>query len=171
LKPEDDFTAYAAARWATLVRTAVMLGCPPHEAEDVAQTTLVRCLRHWNRVRASANPDGYVYRVLANALIDRARRPWRRETPASAPDDTSRLAADIADDIAVRDAVESALDELSGDQRQVVVLRFVADLTEQQTADALGVPLGTVKSRAARALARLAESPRLDGLTSRRDRR
>jgi RNA polymerase sigma-70 factor (sigma-E family) len=171
VRPDDDFTAYVAARWATLVRTAVLLGCRPHDAEDVVQTALVRCLRHWSRVRASANPDGYVYRVLVNALTDSTRRPWRRETPAVAPDDVGGISADIADEVAVRVAVLSALYVLPDEQRQVVVLRFVADLTEQQTADVLGLPLGTVKSRASRALARLGDSPQLDGLTSRRNRR
>ncbi len=61
----------------------------------------------------------------------------------------------------VADLVQRALAGLSVANRQVVVLRFFADLTEQQTADALGIPTGTVKSRLSRAFAQLAEDAHL----------
>lgn len=54
---DEDFAEYARARWPALVRTAVFLGADPHEAEDLAQATLVRCLQRWIRVRAADEGD------------------------------------------------------------------------------------------------------------------
>ncbi len=64
-------------------------------------------------------------------------------------------------DVEVTDAVERALSGLTPEHRAVVVLRFYAHLTEQETADSLGIALGTVKSRTSRALAALAGSEHL----------
>ena len=59
----DEFTEYVTARWPTLVRSAVLLGCTPSEAEDLVQSALERCLLKWNRVRAAEDRDAYVHRV------------------------------------------------------------------------------------------------------------
>jgi RNA polymerase sigma factor (sigma-70 family) len=102
----------------------------------------------------------YVRRILVNAHTEWWRRRWRYEQPAdrlpdrAGPDD---LAADQAD----RDRLARALALLTSRERAVVVLRFYADLSERETAQALGVAPGTVKSACARALAKLRISPQL----------
>lgn len=150
---DPDFSAYVAARWSGLVRAAVLLGCARPDAEDLVQTALVRCYRAWPRVRRADDPDAYVYRVLLNCLASSRRRRWWGERP------TAELpaveATDHAELASVRASVVAALAGLGEDQRRVLVLRFWADLTEQQTAEVLGVAVGTVKSRTSRALARL----------------
>lgn len=172
---EAEYTAYVERAWPTLVRTAVFLGAAPHEAEDLAQATLVRCYTAWERVAGADNPDGYVYRMLLNALRDSRRTRWWRDRASTGgtidghspvddgPVPDARPAPDEA--IAMADAVHRALGALSMPNRTVVVLRYFVQLSERQTADVLGIAPGTVKSRLSRSLARLAESDHLLDLT------
>ena len=155
-----DFEEYVAARWARLVRSAVLLGCPEDDAEDLAQTTLTKALRSWHRVTAAAEPDAYVHRILVNALHDMRSRRWRGELPTDDLPEEGRE-ADHLTGVAVR----RALAAMSREHREVLVLRFYADLSERGTAEALGLPVGTVKSRTARALAALADDDSLTGMT------
>ena len=163
---DEDFASYVAARYPRLVRSAVLLGAPRSDAEDVVQSALVRCYRSWTSVVSAHDPDAYVYRVLANSLAKSRRRRWWGETPSEElPDDGARH-HDHAGDVATSVTLRRALMVLPFDQRSVLVLRYFADLTEHQTAAALGVPVGTVKSRAARALTALAGNPSLSRIPS-----
>jgi RNA polymerase sigma-70 factor (sigma-E family) len=151
---ELEFTELVNSRWATLVRSAMLLGCPPAEAEDVVQAALTRCYQNWRQVRRAESPNAYVHRVLVNTFIDRTRRRSYGEVPVGEP-----VGADVAGgaaDLDLRMDLASALRVLSDQQRIVVVLRYYLDLSERETAQALGVPAGTVKSRLARGLAALA---------------
>lgn len=148
---DEDFSTYVAARWSSLVRVGVYLGCSPTEAEDLVQTTLLRCYRTWPRVRTADRVDAYVHRALVTTLAKSRRRLWRGEVPTSELPEGP--AHNVTADSDARADLHRALERLSSDHRAVLVLRFVGDLTEQQTAAALNVPLGTVKSRVARALA------------------
>ncbi|MBS42965.1 MAG: SigE family RNA polymerase sigma factor [Nocardioides sp.] len=162
---EAEFTAWARDAWGALVRSAVFLGCDLHEAQDVAQTTLVKAYAAWPRVAAADDRTAYVYRMLVNALRDARRRRSASERPAEhLPVDRSGGTPDAADGGATADAVHRAMAGLSPLNRQVVVLRYFAGLTERQTAEALDVPPGTVKSRLSRALAHLAADDHLDDL-------
>jgi RNA polymerase sigma-70 factor (sigma-E family) len=156
---DDEFSEYVGARWPTLVRAAVLLGCSRHDAEDVVQTALARCYVAWTKVSRADNRDAYVYRTLVNTLRDSQRRHWWREQPVPSLPDVSR--PDDTTHIDLADAVERALDELTLDQRAVVVLRYFGHLTERETASALGVAVGTVKSRMSRALAVLSDNEHL----------
>lgn len=155
----ESFDDYVSARWPRLVRTVVLLGADVHTAEDVVQSALARCCFRWDRITQTRDPDAYVHRVIINGFIDGRRRFWHRETP------TEKMPAGLADDssdrVGDRDLVHGALLRLPTAQRQVVVLRFFADLSEQQTADALNVAVGTVKSRTSRALTALAADSHL----------
>ncbi|GAA4374307.1 SigE family RNA polymerase sigma factor [Nocardioides caricicola] len=157
---DDEFGEYVAARWSRLVRAAVLLGCTPHEAEDVVQTALTRCLVKWSKVQRADDRDAYVHRILVNTFIDQRRRMWRREVPTEQLPDTAL--ADVA--TATVDAVglDRALAALGRDQRIAVVLRYYLDLTEVQMASVLGVAPGTVKSRLSRALTALGADSNLN---------
>ncbi len=159
---EAEFAAYARDNWGTLVRAAVFLGCSVSEAEDLAQTTLVRCYTSWDRVANADNREAYVYRMLRNCLRDSKRRRWWGERPTEHVPDT--VSPDRTAHVDTADAVHRALDGLSRINREVVVLRYFVQLTEQQTADVLEVPAGTVKSRLSRALAQLAADHHLGDL-------
>ncbi len=147
-----EFSEYVAARRPTLVRTAVLLGCPQPDAEDVVQTALLRCFRSWRRVVRADQPDAYVYRVLVNVLHDARSRRWNGELPTEQLPEQAAADADLITGLAVR----RALAAMSPEHREVLVLRYYADLSERDTADVLRIPPGTVKSRTARALAALA---------------
>lgn len=158
----EEFTEFAGARWISLVRSAVFLGCSLDEAEDLAQTAQLKCYLSWSKVRRADDQDAYVFRVLLNSLRDSKRRRWWGEQPTDEVPDPSQ--PDATHDLDTSDAVERALGALSAEQRAVVVLRFFAHLTERQTAIALGIAPGTVKSRTSRALASLADNPHLADL-------
>lgn len=148
---DEDFSAYVAARWATLLRTATYIGCSASEAEDLVQTTLIRCYRPWARVRRADHIDAYVHRVLVTTYARSRRRLWHGEVPTDQPPE--RADASFTSTSDARADLRAILGGLSVDHRTVLVLRFITDLTEKQTADVLGIPVGTVKSRVSRALA------------------
>ncbi|HEY9564629.1 MAG TPA: SigE family RNA polymerase sigma factor [Nocardioides sp.] len=156
---QADFADYAAARWTTLVRAAMLLGCPLHDAEDLVQTTLEKAFVSWRKVEQAQHRDAYVSAMLLNTMRASRRRRWWRERPTeSLPEST---APDSETDLAARDAVERALGSLTKEQREVVVLRFHLQLSEAETARVLGIPPGTAKSRLSRALSTLSTSPHL----------
>jgi RNA polymerase sigma-70 factor (sigma-E family) len=116
------------------------------EAEDVAQETLARAFVHWRKVRTYA--EAWVVRVAGNIAIDTWRKGSRIEHSAT-PDTTT------PEPTAQRVDLHRALATLSKRQREVLVLRFLADLPEADVARALGCSPGSVKVHAARGLAAL----------------
>ena len=157
-----DFSEYVAARRPTLVRSAVLLGCPQADAEDVVQTALLRCYRSWRRVTRAEQPDAYVYKVLVNTLRDARARKWSGELPTDELPDHPADATDPTTGLAVR----RALAAMTTEHREVLVLRYYADLSERETAAALDIPPGTAKSRTARALAALAADSNVTNVRS-----
>ena len=159
---DEDLSAFVAARWPTLVRSAQLLGCSPSEAEDVAQSTLMRCLVHWDKVDRAADRDAYVHRILINVLRAARRRRWNSETAVEFPPD--RPGPDEFGAVETSDSVLRALRRLPLDQRVAVVLRYYLHQDEAQMASVLGVAPGTVKSRLSRALKTLAADDQLTDL-------
>ncbi|GAB3671704.1 SigE family RNA polymerase sigma factor [Actinocorallia lasiicapitis] len=152
-----DFTEYAAERSPRLFKTAFLLCRDSGQAEDLLQVTLLKAWRVWRRIEG--DPDPYVHRILVNAHLSARRRLWRREVvvdalPEIAQDDGLRA-------LDTRTALVDAMARLPRRQRAVIVLRFFEDLTEAQTAAAMGCSVGTVKSQTSRALATLRIDPRL----------
>lgn len=142
---DDEFEAYVARAWPSLVRSAVLLGCELHEAEDLVQTVFVRAYRSWRKVSSAASPDAYVYRMLVNCHHDSHRRHWWGEQPTAAPPD--RPDHDRTTEVDDADVVSRALRRLDRDQLEVVVLRFYAQLSERETAEVLAIPADRGRSR------------------------
>lgn len=165
---DGDFSAYATARWGSLVRSGIVLGCTLDGAQDLAQTTLLRCYTAWRKVQRAENRDAYVYRILLNCHRDSRRRKWWGERPTSVVPEQGT--PDTTGDLDTADAIRRALADLSPVHREVVVLRYYAYLTERQTADLLGIAPGTVKSRLSRAMTQLADSTHLTDFTERPSR-
>ena len=159
---EAAFAAFAGGRWLTLARSAVLLGASHHEAEDLAQTVLMKCYVSWSRVSAATHPDAYVMKILLNEFRSSRRRRWWQERPTAALPEVT--APDATHGIDGADAVARALDGLGKAHREVVVLRYYAHLTDRQIADVLGVAEGTVKSRLSRAHRQLASDEHLTAL-------
>lgn len=155
----DGFAEFVADRSPALLRAAWLLTGDPGRAEDLLQTVLAKAWRHWRRI-ADGSPEAYVRQAMVNTYITWWRRRWRAEVPASAPPDRG-VDADLAGESADRDAVRRALARLTRQQRAIVVLRYVEDLSVAETAAVLGCSPGTVKTLASRALAVLRTDPHL----------
>jgi RNA polymerase sigma-70 factor (sigma-E family) len=154
-----EFTEFVRAASPGLLHTAWLLCGDPHRAEDLVQTALVRTYGAWRRVRRE-EATAYARRILVNANTDWwRRRPWR-EQPTDAPPDRP-AGPDHTGRTESRDALVRALGRLGPRERAVVVLRYYADLELTEVADLLGITVGTVKSAASRALAKLRVSAEL----------
>jgi RNA polymerase sigma-70 factor (sigma-E family) len=125
-----------------------------HLAEDLVQTALGKSFPAYERVSRDGSFEAYVRRVLFTTYAAWWRRRWNGERP------TELLPETPADDPGRdgRQDLARALAALPRGQRAVVVLRYVEDLTEAQTAELLGISVGAVKSQNARALAALRAS-------------
>lgn len=147
---ERDFEAFVAGSGQRLLATAVLLVGDRQQAEDLVQVTLERTARRWSRLAGA--PEAYARVVLVHLVVDRRRLRRLREVPL----DTDVVGGrDPADRVAVRSALLTGLRQLPPRQRAVVVLRYIEDCTEAETARVLGVGVGTVKSSAHRGLERL----------------
>ncbi|WP_460702199.1 SigE family RNA polymerase sigma factor [Myceligenerans halotolerans] len=152
--PVAAFTAFAQDSTPALYRIAYLLCGDPHRAHDLVQLALERTYKAWRRV-GDGDPFAYARRVLATARIDTWRRT-RREVLSDDPIGNDGPAAPSSDmEIAERDRLLRALMTLPVKQRRVVVLRYLLDRSEKETAAELGLSAGTVKSTASRAVARL----------------
>ena len=148
----DSFEEYVAARRSALLRTAYLLTGDAHEAEDLVQTALIKAVPHWSRI--ADHPEPYLRTVLAREAVSRwRRRRWREIHTDRVPDAPVEGPGDD------RLALRQALARLAPRQRAVIVLRYYEDLTEAETARVLGISVGTVKSQARDALARLRAEP------------
>jgi hypothetical protein len=147
-RDDSEFAAYLAARWPSLVRTLVLLEVPERAAHGVALDALTRIHPDFPRLSREEDVDVAVYRELFAARDRRARRESDTQAPMAAQAET--VAADPPADVPEwlvepRERLEqlrAALDTLPPDDRTVVVLRHVAELTDDQTADVLERPVG-----------------------------
>jgi RNA polymerase sigma-70 factor (sigma-E family) len=155
-----SFEQFVEGSSSRLLTMAIMLtGHNRTDAEDLLQTVLERAFRRWHRICRTGDPGPYVRQMLVNASIDRWRLLRRRPEQPLEPDDGPPAAGltspDQAAALAEQDLLWRALAQLPPGQRAVLVLRYYEDLTEAQTAAALGCSVGSVKTQAFRALARL----------------
>jgi RNA polymerase sigma-70 factor (sigma-E family) len=150
---ERALRRFVAERGDRLLGTAALLAGSRDAGEDLMQSALERLLRNWRRVEG--DPESYVRRTLYNLAVDgwRRQRLWQRKAVLTEPDPPADLAAAVD----LRDAVIRMLVQLPPRQRAVVVLRYFEQLSEAETAQALGCSVGTVKSATSRGLARLRE--------------
>ena len=157
------FEDFVAARSTALWRSAFLLTGDAQKAEDLLQTALVKTWRRWSSIDRRETAEAYVRRALVTTYTDWWRRRWNGETPTlDLPDRAGAPESEAMARVEVRRDVLTALATLPRGQRAVLVLRYFDDLTEQQTADTLGISVGTVKSQASRAIAALRSSPALD---------
>ena len=158
-----DLDAYAVlvARYTVRAHRAAFLLGAGEESDDVVQEAFVKAFRHLARFRVGEPFGPWLLRIVANETRNLARSRRRRAalalrlpsaesggTAADSPVDTV-LAAER------RAQLVAALNALPDRERQVLVCRYILDLSEAETAQVLGWPLGSVKSRTARALNRL----------------
>jgi RNA polymerase sigma-70 factor (sigma-E family) len=152
---DGEFDDFVRTRSGALLRSAYLLTTDRHAAEDLLQETLERLYGAWRGVHD--NPDAYVRRIMINRATDR----WRRRRPeAPLSEGNPPAVPDHADMVTTRRAVLAALRALPTRQRIAVVLRYLDDLSEAETAEAMGCSAGAVKSHVARGAAKLREALR-----------
>jgi RNA polymerase sigma-70 factor (sigma-E family) len=150
---DEDFARYVRARQHALLRAAYLVCGDAHLAEDLLQQAFTKVALRWDRLR-SENPDAYVRRILYRDAVSSWRRTRRESLVEALPD---RGSPDASARVVDRLDVARALAALTPKQRAVVVLRYFEGRTEADTAEVLGVSVGTVKSQTHAALARLRE--------------
>ncbi|MCW2780442.1 MAG: SigE family polymerase sigma factor [Marmoricola sp.] len=150
---DADFEAWMVARHGALLRTAYLLTGDSHSAEDLVQTSLAKLYLAWDRVQDREHIDAYARRILVNEHRSGWRRPWRKREVVS--EQVPERGAPAAEYDGESDALWDFVSTLPPKQRAVIVLRYYEQLSEAETADVLGVSVGTIKSQASRALATL----------------
>ncbi len=153
----DDFDCLVDEHAPALYRTAYRLTGDAHEAEDVVQETFRSAWRNRERFDKRQGPRAWLAAILRRRVVDRWRRVHRCPTPAG--ETPLEIAVDGQDPLAdeYTDEMQTALARLPEELRETLLLVVVSELTHQETADLLQVPLGTVLSRVSRARKRLRE--------------
>ncbi|WP_344942513.1 SigE family RNA polymerase sigma factor [Terrabacter ginsenosidimutans] len=158
----ESFDDFVATRSTRLLRTAYLLTHDRALAEDLVQTSLAKAWFSWGRIEG--RPEAYVRRIMVNTYSSWWRRRWNgEEATADLPERGAGQGFRPGEDVRVDDRTDlwRALARLPRRQRAVVVLRFYEDLSEAETADIMQCSVGTVKSQASRALAKLRVDPSL----------
>jgi RNA polymerase sigma-70 factor (ECF subfamily) len=143
----DAFAALAGSVVDRLYATAVLILRDHALAEDAIQETIVRAWRDLPSLRDPEKFDAWLRRLLTNVCRDEGRRQRRRGAEITLLPLHEPAVDDSSEALVSQDALERAFRRLSGDQRAVVVLHYYDGLSQREVADAMGLPLGTVKSR------------------------
>ncbi|MFG3496678.1 SigE family RNA polymerase sigma factor [Streptomyces sp. NPDC047886] len=149
-----EFHAFFERHYADLARFAHLLTGEADAADDLAADALLALWHRWDRVRAADHPAAYARGVVANLARSRVRSAVRERRRVALFWDRRSDRCDDPDIPAVVD-VQEALRRLPFRKRACVVLRHAFDLSERETALALGVSVGTVKSQTSKGLAQL----------------
>jgi RNA polymerase sigma-70 factor (sigma-E family) len=131
-----------------------------HLAQDLVQEALTKTYAAWPRLRDPRNAEAYCRRAITTTAITWFRRKgWNNERPTEYLPEASGVSGPESPETSVteRDDMWQALLELPPRQRAALVLRFYEDLSESQTAEAMGCAVGTVKSQVSAALTKLRE--------------
>jgi RNA polymerase sigma-70 factor (ECF subfamily) len=148
----DAFSELAARSIGRLTAAARMILRDEYGAQDAVQDTLVEAWRSLPGLRDPDRFEAWLRKLLVRACFSRARRSTRRSqveirlTPADEP-----AIGGVEQDLAIHDQLERGLARISAEQRAVVVLVYYLDLPLAEAAQAIGIPIGTTKSRLNRA--------------------
>lgn len=144
----EAFDAFVRARLPDLVRFGRALTGSTEAGQDLVQDALERTLLAWQRLESRDDPEGYVRRIMVNRNISIWRK-FGREHPTAEVFDSGQEDTPFDDDL------WRALKTLPTKQRAVIALRYYEDMSEADIARTLGCSVGTVKSQASKALAKL----------------
>ena len=162
-----EYDSYATARMPALRRSAYLLYGNWDQGDDLVQKVLTELFVRWSRASRADNLDAFVHTMLVRRFLDERRTGWARFVRLIDPDTSAERAAAPEPDPALRLDVRAALGRLPARQRAVVVLRFLQDMSVEQTASTLGCSAGTVKSQTSRALVTLGRLLDADSVSER----
>ncbi|MER7755988.1 SigE family RNA polymerase sigma factor [Kitasatospora sp. NPDC097643] len=155
----DEFQAFIVGAWPRLLRTAYLLTGEQYAAEDLVQSAAEKACAAWGKVRRADDPYAYVRRIMVNEYARRCRRRPPELLVTSVPDGPGEEDGFARSD--QRAALMAALATLPPRQREAVVLRHWEDLSDSQTAVAMGCSVGAVRSQTAKGIARLRQTAAL----------
>jgi RNA polymerase sigma-70 factor (sigma-E family) len=146
---DSEYIEYVTAKIPWLRKVAHLLCQDWHGADELTQATITQLYVNWRKVRVADNIDGYARAVLVRVFLAERRTGWaRRVRVVEELPEVRTSAPDVATQLMVRRALRA----VPARQRATLVLRFYCDLTVEQTAQAMGCSVGTVKSQTARGL-------------------
>jgi RNA polymerase sigma-70 factor (sigma-E family) len=145
-----DFTGWVAEHQRSLLAFAQLVAGDAPTGEDLLQAALARAYLKWPKIGAAGeHPVGYVRRIIVNENASMWRRAWkRRERSMPSPPESEMVEV-------TPDTTWALVQALPARQRAAIALRFYADLTVAETADAMGCSQGAVKTHTSRAIAKL----------------
>ena len=152
----DSFASVFNAHHRKAVRLAYLLTGDHHQAEDIVSDAFAKVYVQWKKGRVD-DVGAYVRRAVVNESNSKLRRRYLERREASKRSGDDRGVRRVDDQAAEHDEVWRAIERLPERQRQAVVLRYYEDLSEADTAEILGVSVGTVKSQVSRGLTRMQE--------------
>ena len=148
----DAFAVLVRTSIFRLDATARLILRDPDEAKDAVQETLVRAWRDLPTLRTADRFDAWLHRLLVRACIDEARRLRRHRVDVELASIDMPAIGDHSSMLVDRDQLERGFDRLEPEERALIVLHYYLDLPLPEVAGALGIPLGTAKSRLHRAV-------------------
>lgn len=151
----DEIAQLHAEHYVPLVRLAVVLIDQKESAEEVVQDAFLATIRRWHQLRDPSAAQAYLRRAVVNGSRDRLRARRVRRAAAAPEPGYIRSPEDQVLMLEEHRALITALRTLPQRQREVLVLRYFSDLTERETAQAVGISVGGVKSSAHRGMAEL----------------
>ena len=150
----SEFSTWVADYHRPLLAFAQLIAGDAQTGEDLLQTALARAYLKWPKIAdAGQHPLGYVRRIIVNENASMWRRAWKRRERS-----TSSLPESEMVDITSIDTTWAFVQALPPRQRAAIALRFYADLTVAETADAMGCSQGAVKTHTSRAIAKLKDA-------------
>lgn len=154
---QDDFNALVRDHGPALYRIAFRMVGDRHEAEDLVQEAFRSAWKSRRHYQAGRGDRAWLASILRRRVIDR----WRRRPPPKVVANDTALDVTVAGDDPLADEytdeMQQALGQLPAELRETLLLVVVGELTHQEVADMLDIPLGTVLSRVSRARKRLRE--------------
>jgi RNA polymerase sigma-70 factor (sigma-E family) len=153
-KRSDEFAEFVRARSTALHRAAYLMVGEVSLAQDLVQEALVKTYAAWGRLRDTGNAEAYCRKAITTTAISWFRRKsWTQEQPTAALPEAQHTSH--GDEVTQSQWLWEALQRLPVRQRAAIVLRYYEDLTEAQTADAMGCAVGTVKSQVSAGIGKL----------------
>jgi RNA polymerase sigma-70 factor (sigma-E family) len=146
---QASFVEYVRSRGPWMLRVALRLCRDRHNAEDLVQTSQAKLYAHWGGLPRVENLDAYVRTIILRTYIGDRRTGWAKRVDLSpGPEDLPTTDVDHDTRMVLRDAVEG----LAPRQRATILMRYYLDMSVEQTAAALDITAGTVKSQTSRGL-------------------
>lgn len=153
-----EFEEFVERELPRLQRLALSLTGQHADADDLVQEALTRTCLHWGKVTASASPGAYVRTILTNAFLSSRRRRSASEIVSTEVVDRGGESPDPTVQFIQRHDLLSEVLRLPPNQRVVIVLRYLEDLSVADVASILGTREGAVRATCHRALAKLRET-------------